>query len=501
MSLNIFKERLFSVINIMAITFIFQDSRAVDSRLFKSISEDHVKLKHAQCGVHFCPCLPVASFVVHLSLSSDPNEAFNTFGLTGGPQRDIDTIVAVTQQLLDVTLTQSECSEPPKPGLCDWTEQVWPNLKPLYFVISQFLWSSSWPGSHRWRAERWKCLVTFSAGRTDLSNLIVTPPSTHTHTHTKSYSDWFIWGLVRCLKGCIPGGLWFLLRNTDFIPFNCAWWKKKVPRYIKHAFCSHTCVWQGARDSGGRAAQKELLLLGVAPSCRSLLRSLVSHNAVSFLLEVPAQKMYPALKPLHIPAQAPAAFEDLSFLPEAFPRKQKTLEIQLQVAKKQSVYVLEHLKYNTSPLEGRGNFIECSILNVVVLNTARGITHSARTWECVKDCSLWMSPLNGPLRSSHYAHVNTVQLVPSKETKACKVDGGFVVKNIFIEEWCFKNEHVCMLGPSFEGVRIIIVIFFLHSELLKKKGWISSVPPQRHTYEDRENTAQPLALRWWKCVN
>lgn len=112
------------------------------------------------------------------------------------------------------------------------------------------------------------------------------------------------------------------------------------------------------------------------------------------------------------------------FLPEAFPRVQKTLEIQLQVAKKESVYVLEHLKYNTSPLEGRGNFIECSILNVVVLNTARGITHSARTWECVKDCSLWMSPLNGPLRSSHCAHVNTVQLVPSKETKACKVERG-----------------------------------------------------------------------------
>lgn len=55
-----------------------------------------------------------------------------------------------------------------------------------------------------------------------------------------------------------------------------------------------------------------------------------------------------------------------------------------------------HLKYNTSPLEGRENFIECSILNVVVLNTARGITHLPRSWECVKDCSLWMSPLNGP---------------------------------------------------------------------------------------------------------
>lgn len=78
----------------------------------------------------------------------------------------------------------------------------------------------------------------------------------------------------------------------------------------------------------------------------------------------------------------------------------------------------EHLKYNTSPLEGRENFIECSTLNVVVLNTARGITHSAPYLGVCKgllplDVTVKRALGSAPLRSSPHAHINTVR--PSKE--------------------------------------------------------------------------------------
>lgn len=168
----------------------------------------------------------------------------------------------------------------------------------------------------------------------------MTPPSTHTQ-------QTLFW-LVYLRAGALSGGLCRSLEDSDFCSETLTSFllitHAEKTLDIKQTFCSHTCVWQGARDPKG---QKELLLLGVAPSHCSLQRSLVSHKAVSFLLEAAAQKIYHTLKlvaeHVDIPASAPATFQDLGFLLAAFACVEKHLKYSFKSPEGGRVFMCQNI--------------------------------------------------------------------------------------------------------------------------------------------------------------
>lgn len=92
-----------------------------------------------------------------------------------------------------------------------------------------------------------------------------------------------------------PGVPWFVLSNTDFIPFNYACSKKST--YMARLPPLQKLV--GGLGFWGKGRTKRRIVVG----CRSVLlvccsreHSMVSHNTVSFLLEVPGQKDWVCLQ-------------------------------------------------------------------------------------------------------------------------------------------------------------------------------------------------------------
>ena len=87
-----------------------------------------------------------------------------------------------------------------------------------------------------------------------------------------------------------PRVLWFVQRNTDFISFNYACLRKK--KYLVYCRAPHLHL-RGELRFWGKGRTKRGIVVGcrsVLLRCCSLEHSMVSHNTVSFLLEVPAQK-------------------------------------------------------------------------------------------------------------------------------------------------------------------------------------------------------------------
>lgn len=137
------------------------------------------------------------------------------------------------------------------------------------------------------------------------------PPSKHTYAHSHWFTNQILYSISLlkswlvlqhsvlvnpCIEGVVsfPGVLGFVLRNTDFISFNYACWKEK------HIYCivphlhlrGELKIWGKGRTKRGIVAGCRSVLL----VCCSLEHSMVSHNTVSFLLEVPALKDWVCLQ-------------------------------------------------------------------------------------------------------------------------------------------------------------------------------------------------------------
>lgn len=170
----------------------------------------------------------------------------------------------------------------------------------------------------------------------------------------------------------------------------------------------------------GKGRTKRRIVVG----CRSVLlvccsreHSMVSHNTVSFLLEVPGQKDWVCLQTrvrtvcityvnMHM-ASLHHLMQWFQFPRPAFPPLFILLEKQLEKGVlendiKKGVYASAWNKVWYISCGGKGKIFYRVLYteHSHLLNTAKEITHLLSTWNYKKNCSLWTPPIESPQTQS-----------------------------------------------------------------------------------------------------